>query len=173
MTKIKTRLEIAKELWENRANGGFQGMDANKGGRAWIDGEFQLDELQALCVIIKDHAGKHAQTFDDYILYHHKATDKEDEYMELNQEQQGIAELTQEQAKEKAFIEKWNPNNPQTQLYWNRTPCRLYWALSYDMQDNDMPKLVEMSKELLAIYGESANRNNSAIQAALMVVNNQ
>lgn len=54
-------VEQAREVWENRSNGGCEGMDAGKGGRAWLTGEFQLDELEALCVILRDHAGDRAQ----------------------------------------------------------------------------------------------------------------
>lgn len=59
------RLALAREVWAGRANGGFQGVDASKGGRAWIDGEFQLDELEALCAIVRDHAGPFAQGLDE------------------------------------------------------------------------------------------------------------
>ena len=63
----QTRLELAKEMWEGRSNGAIEGMDAGKGGRVWLDGEFQLCELEALCIILRDHAGETAEGFDESI----------------------------------------------------------------------------------------------------------
>lgn len=54
-------LANAKRVWEDRANGGCHGMDDSKGGRVWLDGEFQLDELEALCIVLRDYAGPRAQ----------------------------------------------------------------------------------------------------------------
>ncbi len=61
---MKTDLEYAKEIWEARSNGRCDGMSEGKGGRAWLDGEFQLDELEALCIILRDIAGDNMQTFE-------------------------------------------------------------------------------------------------------------
>ena len=61
------RLAVAREVWEGRANGACQGTSPDKGGRAWIDGEFQLDELEALCTVLRAEAGEAAQGLDDLI----------------------------------------------------------------------------------------------------------
>jgi hypothetical protein len=45
--------KLATEVWNDRANGAYNGMSKGKGGRVWIDGEFCLDELEALCVLIR------------------------------------------------------------------------------------------------------------------------
>lgn len=60
---MKTDLDYAKEIWNERSNGSCEGMSSDKGGRAWLSGEFQLEELEALCIILRDVAGDKAQTF--------------------------------------------------------------------------------------------------------------
>ena len=69
----KPLLEVAKEVWENRANGRIDGMSDSKGGRVWLDGEFQLDELEALCVVLRAHAGEHASGLKEYIQHWYPA----------------------------------------------------------------------------------------------------
>lgn len=54
-------LEQATAIWEGRSNGGCMGISAGKGGRAWLEGEFQLCELEALCIVLRAHAGNNAQ----------------------------------------------------------------------------------------------------------------
>lgn len=61
---MKTDLDYARELWAERSNGACEGVSSGKGGRAWLSGEFQLEELEALCIILKDVAGDNAQTFE-------------------------------------------------------------------------------------------------------------
>lgn len=53
--------EQALEVWKHRSNGADEGRSAGKGGRAWISGEFQLCELEALCVILRHEAGDNAE----------------------------------------------------------------------------------------------------------------
>lgn len=57
----------AKEIVDNRSNGALQGISASKGGRAWLDGEWCLDELEALCVLIRHEAGANAQGAEDIV----------------------------------------------------------------------------------------------------------
>lgn len=64
---LNITLERAKDIWENRANGGCTGMSNGKGGRTWLDGEFCLDELEALCVVLRAHAGEHAQGAEELV----------------------------------------------------------------------------------------------------------
>lgn len=66
---INITLEQAREIWENRANGACEGISTGKGGRAWLEGEFQLDELEALCVIIRAEAGDAAQGAEELVAY--------------------------------------------------------------------------------------------------------
>lgn len=61
---MKTDLDYAREVWAERSNGACEGISPGKGGRAWLSGEFQLEELEALCIILKDVAGDNAQTFE-------------------------------------------------------------------------------------------------------------
>jgi hypothetical protein len=78
--EAKSILEIAKDVWESRSNGRLDGMNDSKGGRVWIDGEFQLDELEALCVILRDLAGEKAQGLLEYV----KEWDNEDKPSTIN-----------------------------------------------------------------------------------------
>jgi hypothetical protein len=80
-----------------------------------------------------------------------------------------IAALKKEQEAEKAFLDKWDPRTPQTRTsdYWHRTPSRLYWALSYNHFEDQPEKQLEMAKDLLAIYGDSANPKNTSLAHAM------
>jgi hypothetical protein len=82
------------------------------------------------------------------------------------------AKLKVEQDTEKAFLKKWDPVTPQTASsdFWRRTPSRLYWALSYNHFENEPHKQLEMAKDLLAIYGESANPHSSSFAHAKDIV---
>lgn len=64
---INITLEQAQEIWSERMNGRCVGTSPSKGGRAWLDGEFQLDELEALCVIIRHQAGEGAQGAEELV----------------------------------------------------------------------------------------------------------
>ncbi len=57
-----TKLELANSIIENRSNGAIQGYSTSKGGRAWIDGEFCLDELESISIIIRDMLDKEDYT---------------------------------------------------------------------------------------------------------------
>lgn len=48
-------LEEAEKILAERSNGALEGISAGKGGRAWVEGEWQLCELEALCVKIRAH----------------------------------------------------------------------------------------------------------------------
>lgn len=61
----KTNIEWAVEIWNGRSNGGCEGMSSGKGGRAWLNGEFQLSELEALCIILRDKSGDRAEGFEE------------------------------------------------------------------------------------------------------------
>lgn len=58
---MKITIEQAYEVWKDRANGADEGRDSGKGGRAWLSGEFQLCELEALCMIIRHEVGARAE----------------------------------------------------------------------------------------------------------------
>lgn len=54
-------VEQAKVIVAERSNGALVGTSPSKGGRAWIEGEWCLAELEALCIIIRAEAGEHAE----------------------------------------------------------------------------------------------------------------
>lgn len=63
-----TTPDEAREIFDNRSNGGFgrvAGTSDSKGGRVWLEGEFQLDELEALCIILRAEAGDRAEGVDE------------------------------------------------------------------------------------------------------------
>lgn len=64
---INITLEQAQHIWDNRANGRCDGMGKGKGGRVWLDGEFCLDELEALCVVLRHYAGDYAQGAEELV----------------------------------------------------------------------------------------------------------
>lgn len=66
---INITVSQANRIVNNRSNGSLEGIDGGKGGRAWLEGEWQLDELEALCVLIRDKAGDNAQGAEDIIKY--------------------------------------------------------------------------------------------------------
>lgn len=53
--------ETALEHWNDRSNGADEGRSTSKGGRAWLCGEFQLCELEALCIVLRHEAGTAAE----------------------------------------------------------------------------------------------------------------
>lgn len=59
-TRDAATYEEALEIWQDRMNGADEGRSDTKGGRAWLAGEFQLFELEALCIILRHEAGKDA-----------------------------------------------------------------------------------------------------------------
>lgn len=65
--KIDITVEEAQSILDNRCNGVLEGVHADKGGRAWLDGEWQLCELEALCVVIRACAGEGADGAEDLI----------------------------------------------------------------------------------------------------------
>lgn len=66
---INITIEQAREMWENRANGACERISAGKGGRAWLEGEFRLNELEALCVLIRAEAGPDADGAEEHVAY--------------------------------------------------------------------------------------------------------
>ena len=64
---INITLEQAREIVANRSNGALEGISSGKGGRAWLDGEWQLCELEALCVLIRHEAGEHAEGAEELV----------------------------------------------------------------------------------------------------------
>jgi hypothetical protein len=59
--------EQALAVWNDRSNGADEGRSAGKGGRAWLSGEFQLCELEALCVILRHEAGDYAEGLEELL----------------------------------------------------------------------------------------------------------
>ncbi|EGL63613.1 hypothetical protein AGRO_3682 [Agrobacterium sp. ATCC 31749] len=57
----KATISQAYEVWNDRSNGADEGRSTSKGGRAWLSGEFQLCELEALCMILRHESGKLAE----------------------------------------------------------------------------------------------------------------
>lgn len=84
-----------------------------------------------------------------------------------------LENIKKEEEAEKAFLKKWDPVTAQTASsgFWNRAACRLYWALSYSHFEDEPEKQLEMAKDLLAIYGDNPDRNNSAMVHARDLVN--
>lgn len=63
--KIDCTYDEACAIWKDRANGADEGRSSGKGGRAWLSGEFQLCELEALCVILRHEAGDLAEGVEE------------------------------------------------------------------------------------------------------------
>lgn len=55
-------LAEAESILAERSNGRLDGVDSGKGGRAWLDGEWQLCELEALCVKIRHYCQANGTT---------------------------------------------------------------------------------------------------------------
>lgn len=66
---VKTKLEWAEEIWTERSNGSCEGMSSSKGGRVWLNGEFRLLELEALCIIIRERVGEDVEGFEEHKQY--------------------------------------------------------------------------------------------------------
>lgn len=65
-------LKEAELILAERSNGNLGGISAGKGGRAWLEGEWCLDELEALCVKIRHHCeqeGVQAQGAEELIAF--------------------------------------------------------------------------------------------------------
>lgn len=45
--------KVADQILSDMTNGVINGFSAGKCGRAWLDGEFCLDELEAICIKIR------------------------------------------------------------------------------------------------------------------------
>jgi hypothetical protein len=54
-------IERAKAVLADRSNGALEGTSPSKGGRAWLEGEWLLSELEALCFVIRHEAGENAE----------------------------------------------------------------------------------------------------------------
>lgn len=67
---INITKEQAHTIFNDRQNGRLDGISASKGGRAWLEGEFYLDELEALCVLIRSEAGDGAQGAEWLVDYY-------------------------------------------------------------------------------------------------------
>lgn len=58
---VPVTVDEAKSILEDHTNCTIDGIDGSKGGRAWLDGEFDLAELEALCILIRNRAGDRAE----------------------------------------------------------------------------------------------------------------
>ncbi len=65
-------LEHAEEILAERANGHIDGYSASKGGRVWLEGEFDLAEIEAIAVKIRHVAGEHAQGAEELLKVWHE-----------------------------------------------------------------------------------------------------
>lgn len=54
-------VEQATLILKTLNNGTVSGMSAGKNGRAWLEGEFELCHLEALCVLVRAKAGDNAE----------------------------------------------------------------------------------------------------------------
>lgn len=54
-------VDQAKKIMETLTNGHLQNISPGKNGRAWMDGEFELCHLEAICVLVRDKAGDNAE----------------------------------------------------------------------------------------------------------------
>lgn len=61
-------VEQAKALLDEAADGTLLRTSPTKGGRAWLEGEWALDELEALCVILRHEAGDHAVGASEHVI---------------------------------------------------------------------------------------------------------
>lgn len=66
---INITLEQAKEILDRRSNGGLSGISSDRGGVAWLDDEWRLCELEALCVLIRHEAGSKAEGAEELVKY--------------------------------------------------------------------------------------------------------
>lgn len=57
----------ALEILSTVDNGVLTGISPGKGGRAWLEGEWQLCELEALCVHIRCETGPSAEGAEELI----------------------------------------------------------------------------------------------------------
>jgi len=64
---INITLQEAREIIAELGNGNIEAISESKGGRVWLDGEFQLCELEALCVLIRETAGDSAEGAEELI----------------------------------------------------------------------------------------------------------
>ena len=64
---INITLEQAQEILKEKSNGTLEGVSSGKGRRAWLDGEWQLCELEALCVVIRHECGGQAEGAEELI----------------------------------------------------------------------------------------------------------
>jgi hypothetical protein len=61
-------VEQAKVILAKRwAGGNLIGASATHGGRAWLDGEWALDELEALCIFLRHEAGGTASGASEFV----------------------------------------------------------------------------------------------------------
>lgn len=60
-------LDEARAILADRSNGTLEGTSPSKGGRAWLDGEWLLSELEALCVVLRHEAGDGAEGASELI----------------------------------------------------------------------------------------------------------
>ena len=56
-TSAGVSVEQAKQILGQDLKGTLERTSPTQGGRAWLEGEWRLDELEALCVILRHEAG--------------------------------------------------------------------------------------------------------------------
>jgi tRNA U34 5-carboxymethylaminomethyl modifying GTPase MnmE/TrmE len=66
---IDITVDQAKEILAELTNGTIDGISAGKNGRAWLSGEFDLAQLEAICVLVRAEAGTNAQGAKELIDY--------------------------------------------------------------------------------------------------------
>jgi len=66
----------AKTIMNQLSKGIVEGIGKDQGGRAWLQGEFELCELEALCVLIRKKAGDNAEGAEE-VVEHWENEEKE------------------------------------------------------------------------------------------------
>lgn len=64
---INVTVQEAQSIVDDLRNGVLEGISAGKNGRAWLSGEFQLCELEAIFVLVRAEAGENAEGAEDAI----------------------------------------------------------------------------------------------------------
>ncbi|MDM0024059.1 hypothetical protein [Variovorax saccharolyticus] len=61
-------VEQAKQILGQESKGILERTSPAQGGRAWLEGEWGLDELEALCVILRQEAGDQARGAAEFVV---------------------------------------------------------------------------------------------------------
>lgn len=68
----KVTVDQAKEIMTEHVNGTVGDMAPTNGGRVKLEGEFNLAQIEALAVLVRDHAGERAFGAKELLKHWHK-----------------------------------------------------------------------------------------------------